>query len=113
MTAARTGLLLSGTLTQRFAQNNTEIDGLGCHQVNFASAEFSLEHFSIRQECVRVKLGRCGVMNELTLNGDFLVHGLVASRCCRAGIGPSPKPPAPTIKLSDAFTSRALRGRKE
>ena len=77
MTAARTGLLLSGTLTQRFAQNNTEIDGLGCHQVNFASAEFSLEHFSIRQECVRVKLGRCGVMNELTLNGDFLVHGLV------------------------------------
>jgi hypothetical protein len=47
--AARSATLPLGTLTRRFAQNKSEIAGLGCRQVNFASAVFSLEHSSIRQ----------------------------------------------------------------
>jgi hypothetical protein len=49
VTAARSAMLPLGTLTRRFAQNNTENAGPGCRQVNFASVDFLFEHSSIRQ----------------------------------------------------------------
>ena len=44
----RSAILPLETLTLKFTQNNSEIDGLGFHQVNFASAVFSREHSLIR-----------------------------------------------------------------
>jgi hypothetical protein len=41
---------VAGTLTPLVAQNNSEIDGLGFHSVNFASADFSIDHLLIRPE---------------------------------------------------------------
>ena len=115
MTAASQAVLLPETLTRRFAQNNSEIDGLGCRQVNFASAVFSLEHSLIRQGCTLVKLRRRAVMNELTLNGDFLIDGLGCKPLFQRGNRTAPQTTGiPAIELSDVFTtSRAGRGRKE
>lgn len=53
----RPEMLLLGRLTPMFAQNNSEIDGLGCHQVNFASAVFYLNICRSVRGRVRVNRG--------------------------------------------------------
>jgi hypothetical protein len=59
------------------AQNNSAIDGLGFHLVNFASAAFSREHLLIRPG-VHLSTGRCAKMTDLTFNSDRFVDELAA-----------------------------------
>src|SRR6185369_12011028 len=112
MTAAPPALLLLGTLTRRFAQNNTENDGLGCHQVNFASAVFSLEHSLIRQGRTFVELGPRVIMNELALNGDFPMDGLDRKPLVPRRNRTASTTRTPAIHVSDESTNRAARGQE-
>jgi len=103
---------VEGTLTPKVAQNNSAIDGLGFHLVNFASAAVSREHLLIRPG-VHLSTGRCVRMTDLMFNDDLFVDGL------------APMPPVPQRNRTASQTTRtpqfnsptssrrALRGRKE
>lgn len=98
-------MLFLRTLTLMFAQNNSETDGLGCHQVNFASAVFLLEHLSIRPGARTSKPRRRAEMTDLTVNSDLFVDGLApmqpfpsADRLANHALS--------AIQLSDEYTPR-------
>jgi hypothetical protein len=87
-----------------FAQNNSEIDGLGCHQVNFASAVFLLEHLSIRPGARTSKPRRRVEMTDLTVNSDLSWTGSL--QCSRSLSDRLANHALSAIQLSDEYTPR-------
>src|SRR3979409_1685087 len=114
MTAARSVPLPLETLTRRFAQNKSEIDGLGCHQVNFRLRRFLTRTFIDPSGVTRIQLGRRLITIDLTVNGNFFRDGLARkSLFPRRNRTAFRTNRAPAIPVSDEFTGRVLRGRKE